>query len=324
MKKNTLAFFSLCICILFSACSTSVNLRIKRAPEINLIGVKTLKLEEFKFSGDLNLDVVDNPGGLVGVILDVGVGVGAYKMAEKKHSALQFHHIEGLKNAFYNNGFYNVTDGINHDATISGTIYYEIEDKAEQKESKDKEGNVSTWFEIARRATVTVNFSIHDKKGNLLGTSMLKTWQRDVSKGDTKDQARDKITPFEKLLRSTLDKSNPVLVTKIAPHFVYERRVFAKGKHKSIKIGNKIAKQGDWSGAADSWSQALNASDKKDRAAALFNLAIYDEVEGKLQEALKKYEEASSLMEGKYARDVSRTRARIAEAERLREAEEAQ
>lgn len=314
-------FLGLSALIMLLGCTTSVNLKIKRAPELNLVGIKKLKLSNFVMSGNLDLDLMKKKKGLMGALVDVGVGLGSNKLAEGKYPALVADQTQGIKSELLKNGYYQVTDGEEYDALITGTAYYEVKDAGADKESKDKNGNITKWYEITRTATVQVNFSVANKAGDVIGTSQVKGVSAKTNKADTHEDARNNHAPWERLVREAIANSNGPLVKKIAPYFVFEKRTFAKGKHPGFKSGNKAAKAGNWASASESWKLAQSSSSTKDQAAAIYNLAIYDEVEGKLEDALAKFEQASTLAGGKYTGDVARTRARIAEAKQLQAAE---
>jgi len=101
-------FSGLSALIMLLGCTTSVNLKIKRAPELNLVGIKKLKLSNFVMSGNLDLDLMKKKGGFMGALVDVGVGMGSNKLAEGKYPALVADQTQGIKGELFKNGYYQI------------------------------------------------------------------------------------------------------------------------------------------------------------------------------------------------------------------------
>ncbi len=305
-------------------CSSNVKLQIKKAPELNLVGVKTLKIQKFEISGDLDLDLMNKSGGLLGTVVGMAVDAGANKLAQGRHEGIQQAGLSGLKQVTFQNGYYKVVDGDDCDVSVTGNIYYNVRDEGTDEEDKDDKGNVTRWYEIKRKADVKVKFSITDKSGHIIGMSEVAGSSEKTAKGDDRDEARENVTAWESVVRDALARTNEPFIKKIAPYFVWENRTFEKGESKIIKQGNKAAKNGNWGEAVLLWQQAQSSGSAKDPIAVLYNLAIYDEVEGKLQDALSKFEEVQKTSgNAKYSRDIARTKARIEEEKKLKEAENA-
>jgi tetratricopeptide (TPR) repeat protein len=312
---------------LWTGCSTSVRLKIQRAPELNLPGVKSLRLDPFSVSGDLNLNLVNSSNSMLGSLVNAAAGAGATKLGESKHPALQADHLQGLQSALFKNGFYEVNDGKGGkpiDAVVTGTVYYEVEDEGETQSEKDSDGKVQTWFEMHRKAAVTIRFNVARASGEMIGTSEAKGMASETTKDKTENDARNHVTPWEKVVRAAILNAQEPTVQKIAPYFVYERRTFEKGKSAGIKAGNKAAKDGQWDEAVSAWKSAGASGDLADQIASVYNLGIYHESQGDLPSALAKFEEAKQLSgKPKYDKDIRRTRGLIDDAQKIKEAETA-
>jgi tetratricopeptide (TPR) repeat protein len=311
--------------MLFAGCATSVRLKIQRAPELNLTGVKTLSLEPFSMSGDLNLNLVNSSNSMLGSLVNAGAGAAATKLGESKNPALQAEHLQGLQAALYRNGYFKVGDGKadKGDAIVSGTVYYEVEDDGENKKEKNDEGKTETFYEMTRKAKVTVKFQVKRASGEMIGSSEAVGLATESTKQPTENDARNRIVPWEKLVRSALENAQEPTVQKIAPYFVYETRTFEKGKSADIKAGNKAAKAGQWSEAVAYWQSGGASGDPADKVASVYNLGIYDESQGDLPAALAKFEEAKQLSgKSKYDQDIARTQGLIEEAKKIKVANE--
>ena len=319
-SSNPLAIIAIASCLVLSGCATSTQIKILKAPELSLPRVKTVKVKEFDVTGDLQLDLISSGGGLVGELVGAAADAGANAHASTKDSAMQRQHLVNLKQAILQNGFYKVTDGDDYDALISGTGFYEVRDDGKEDSSKS-DGKTTTWYEIKRKATSRLDFIVTDKSGRVLGASEAQGVQHASARGDFAGEARGRIDAWQGLVRNSLVTANEALVKKIAPYFVTEKRTFAKGDNGAIKEANRLAKQGNWDGAVVAWTNALTGS-SADKAAALHNLAIYDEVQGNVEEALAKYQEVQKLEpSSSNATDVTRTLARLEEIRKLKEVE---
>jgi hypothetical protein len=312
---------------LWAGCATSVRLKIQRAPELSLPGVKSLKLQPFSVSGDLDLNLVNSSNSMLGSLVNAAAGAGANKLGESKNPALQADHLQGLQSALFKNGFYEVNDGKTgkaSDAVMSGTVYYEVEDKGESKEEKDSDGKILHWYEMNRQAKVTVRFNVARSSGEMIGSSEVSGMASESTKEKTENDARNHVTPWEKVVRAAILNAQEPTVQKIAPYFVYENRTFEKGKSPDIKAGNKAAKEGQWDEAVNLWKSGGASSDLADQIASVYNLGIYHEAQGDLPSALASFESAKQLSgKPKYDKDIRRTQTLIDDAQKIKAAETA-
>jgi len=322
MRSRTLLPVGLAsIAFLVSGCASTTRLQIKRAPELSLPGVKTVKVKEFDVSGDLKLDLTSG-GGLLGAVVSAGLDAGVNAAASKKDEGFQKQNLADLKQAILKNGYYKITDGDNYDALISGSYVYDVEDDGEEGSEKTKEGT-RYWYEIKRKASVKVNFTVADKTGSVIGASDASGATSASTQADNRSRARDNIEGWQSLVRKCFTQSNEALVRKIAPYYVTESRSFEKGDDSRIKDAGKQASEGSWDAAVATWKSTLSGS-PKDKVASLHNLAIYDESQGEVDSALVKYQEVQKLdPSSSHARDVSRTLSRVEEIKRLKDAEAA-
>lgn len=319
-------FFVLLSLSFLQSCSSVIRVQVKRAPELNLIGVKSCRIDIFSISGDLDLDSPEKSGkGLLGALIDEALDAAAKKIDEGKGKRKRIsadYQVE-LKEIVLADGYYMVTEGEDFDAQIRGNIHFEVTDKGESKEYKNKKGEVNRWYEINRKADVLVKFTVADKSGNVIGVSEVRASASEIATGDTRGDARDNTKSWELLVREALTKTRESFLHKIAPYFVWEKRKLATGTSNLIKKGNEAAKSGRWEAAVQFWEQAQTSKVEKDQIAAIYNLAICDEVEGRLEDALTKFEKLySSTREAQYSREVARVKMRIEEEKQMREAAE--
>ncbi|MCK4629852.1 MAG: hypothetical protein KAT40_00315 [Bacteroidales bacterium] len=75
-----------------------------------------------------------------------------------------------------------------------------------------------------------------------------------------------------------------------------ERVLFIKGS-RDFKIANQHLKQRHWKSAATIWKKYTNDPDNKIASAALFNLAVINEMEGNIEEAFRLAKQAGGINE---------------------------
>lgn len=304
--------------LMTAACATTVQLQVKRAPEINLPGVKTIKIEPFAVSGDLSLDENKTEGGgFLGAIVGLALDAGAKKTAEAKHPGIQQAVWNSLQQAVFKDGYFKMTNGSDYDALITGSIRYSVDDKGEEKTYKVKD-KLYQRYEIQRTANSRVEFTVADKSGQVIGVSNLTGSAYSTDGGEDRIQAQNNSTPWDKVVIESLSKMPEPFLHKIAPYVVTEIRTFENGESPAIKEGNQAARNGDWTRAMELWKQGQGSGLVNDQIAALYNLGIYEEMEGRLQNALANFEEVYKLSgEAKYRVDIARTQARIEETAKL-------
>jgi len=81
-----------------------------------------------------------------------------------------------------------------------------------------------------------------------------------------------------------------------------ERVLFIKGS-KDFKIANRYLKQRHWKSAATIWKEHTNDPDKKIASAAFYNLAVINEMEGNIEEALRLAKQAGKLNEARIIKE---------------------
>jgi len=302
------------------ACSTSIAVQIRRAPELNLPGVKKVRVEGFTVTGNLSLDVVDTGGGVLGALANVAVDAGVNKLSEGKRQELQTHHMNGFRGVIAGDAYYTVVEG-GQDATLGGTVTYDVADKGEATSTKDKAGVERKEYTTVRTAKVAVRLNVVSATGQVLGSTEVSASAQNKSVGADRDAARKNLEAWDVLARRAITDTQQPMLQRIAPYFVTERRTLAKGDADAIKNANEKAGNGDWASASAMWTAAAASGSVADKTAAAYNLGVFAEVEGRLEDAVAKFEEAKKLSgDPKYAGDISRVQVRMDEERRIKAA----
>ena len=297
-------------------CASSTNLRIRRAPEIDLSEVRYIRVEPFALTGSLDLKQYHEESFIITIIIDILSD--KYDKIARKNSELSFLHQRELSNELSRDGYYMVTLGREFDASLGGTISYTIKDDFDQEKRTDLNGKDYMTNLIKRTIECDVELTVTDKNRDIIGSSRFYL-ERTV---DTENRDRyylfQDLIEWEELLQETIRETYLPIIQKVAPYYALEKRVFVKGESKLFKEANKAAKNGDWERAFELWERAEQSGNSLDKGASLYNQAIFAEVEDRLDDALNLYQKAYDIARNsKWHRAISRTKSRIEEKERL-------
>lgn len=326
LKKIVLIFLGAAS---IAGCTTTIPVNVRHAPEKNLGAVKTIKIEKFSVTGggqsrsewphhkNLRDALVDSAVGsavsfISGGRITTDGGDRQYTPDNSEMARFQDAHFHGLTAAIVQNGYFQVVESDAADATISGSVVCGSNDEVKESESKNSDGKKVETYTLTRNVSVTVYFTVTAKGGNVLASSevfskMDRSWD-----GQSEDEARRQAIDAAKLIADVIADTHGKVVKEIAPYYVREERRLMGGKSDEIGKGNNAAGKGNWDEAVKDWNAGLSSGKEEDRAAATHNLAVYDEVMDKLDDALKKYEEVYALTKAAIdATDIARTKARI-------------
>lgn len=312
------AYIYSALCLSIISCSSTVQVQVRKAPVVDLPGVKTISVESFNTSGSLDLDLMDRQGGLAGALLGVAVDVGANAALanQKQNQSFDKYFVSGLTQQFLQNGTFAILQN-GGDAKLNGNIHYRVHDQRGTKEYTRKDGSKYMLSTLDRNAVVDVQVQVLDSRGQILGVNTLSASTHSSAESENLDRARGALAPWDGMVREALNRTWAGAVRTIAPYTVYETRTLAKGDSKGISKGNDAAEDGDWTFAEKYWREALNGS-SKDQAAAWHNLAIRAEVQGQLEESLNLLLKARQLSDqSDWFQEENHLRARIAEEKRL-------
>ena len=184
-----------------------------------------------------------------------------------------------------------------------GTVLASLSETAEAKDVKAQE--------------------IEEKSGFLGGISKLRgALGKEASPEEkAKALATANLLPPNILFDRALANLSDIIVQNIAPHYVDESRIIQKGKHQLMKSGYNFAIRDLWDDSKEAWlSVTENSGATSDHPQAWYNLGVYHELEGNLDEAEKNFKTAYGLKpEELYLDAKARIRKRKEEMERLQE-----
>ena len=143
------------------------------------------------------------------------------------------------------------------------------------------------------------------------------------STGDNEEEAAKGLPDWkpiiDKLVNDILDNT----IKQIAPHTITEKREIESGDSKKMEAALEYAKRDMWDEAGTIWREVLEMKpEKEDKIAATYNLGLYHEIFGQLDQAEEFYEKAFKLSgDSKYLDSKARIKKRRQELEKLRQQE---
>ncbi|MFH2134876.1 MAG: DUF6340 family protein [Pseudomonadota bacterium] len=297
-------------------CTSVVKLNVKHAPEIDLGAARTLSVARFTVSGQVNLDAANGRDAWSNLVKNAVAG----SFAAPSDVSVQENQYSSLVDALSRNGYYQISTGTT-DAKLTGHVDYRVDDRLSSQENKKAEEGKRITYTLTRKVEATLHFLVTDKRGMVLGNSQVthaseKKWTDD-SEAEVRKRAQQ--LSVSSYVLEEIAAANALLVQKIAPHYVLESRVLEECDSERSKQGNKAAEDGDWLAAASHWQAMSGSGDAECRHAAEYNLGVFDESEGRLGEALMRFENAYAFTRNaKFSADAERIRKRMREEERMK------
>lgn len=224
------------------------------------------------------------------------------------------------------------------DALIYGIGNYSVHDKGDwkvltrtvKKRYKKEDGTTDIKkvkesykkYRAVRRVNTQLTFRvINVETGVIMAAKNLSGERRLYADRNTKQDAYSNLPDWRPMVDYSVQNIVRQAVVQIAPYQVTQRREIMKGKTDAMKRGMDYAKRGLMDDAQKAWSEALEDNSKKgkkDRVAALYNMGMYHELSGRLDQAEEKYNACYKLSRnGKFLDHRARIQVRKKELERL-------
>jgi hypothetical protein len=315
IKGTLLAAFFLGL----GGCTSVVKLNVKHAPEIDMGAARTLSVARFTVSGQVNLNTANDRDVWSSLVKNAVVG----SFAAPSDVSVQENQYSSLVDGLVRNGYYQISTG-DADAKLTGHVDYRVDDRLSSQENKKAEEGKRMTYTLTRTVEATLHFLVTDRRGMVLGNSQVQHSSEKKWSDDSEKEVRERAQQLSvsSYVMDEIAAANALLVTKIAPHYVMESRVLEECDSDQSKQGNKAAEDGDWLAAASHWQSMSSSGDAKCRHAAEYNLGVFDESEGRLGEALMRFENAYAFTRNaKFSADAERIRKRMREEERMKQNE---
>lgn len=130
--------------------------------------------------------------------------------------------------------------------------------------------------------------------------------------GATIFAATEALVGRKEAIKQTSNKVGHIYADRILPYWIrVTREYFIKGDY-SFKVAKRMARTGNWDGAAAIWEKAVNHPSNKIAGRACYNMAIINEINGDLDNAIKwaqkSYEEHGTRLALYYVNELKERR----------------
>jgi len=224
------------------------------------------------------------------------------------------------------------------EALITGSGSYSIKDEGGwetyKEKEKDKDGKKveveKKRYNIYRIVDVSLTFRIIDvTTGSIIASKTNHGSNRSVKRsymgtGKNERAAAQSLPDWKPIVERVVSNVLDLTVTQIAPHTVTEKRVIEEGDSNKMERALEYAKRDLWDEARVIWLEVVDKkkSDKEDKIAATYNLGLYYEVFGFLDDAESYYQKAFKLSgDSKFLDARARINRRRAELRKLQQQE---
>jgi curli biogenesis system outer membrane secretion channel CsgG len=195
-------------------------------------------------------------------------------------------------------------------AMITGSGLYSVKDEGawekyteEEKVDGKKVKVEKERYGIFRNVNVELTFRIIDvARGVVIASKTNRasnSGQRNSNKtyGPDETKAAEKLNDWKPAVDNLVNNILDQTIRQIAPHTVTEQREIEEGESDKMERSVELAKRDLWDDAKKIWEEVLNkkGSEKEDRIAATYNIGLYYEIYGFLDDAEQWYQKAYNL-----------------------------
>lgn len=359
MKRFRGKFWLLPLMIYVTGCAPPtmrLPVQMKKPAEVTLRGIKILSVSDFGVGPEIDAIVGRDVARKLRTSL---LQNGYYELIEEMRlvQALAEHGADDIGQLSAQQ-YQDIGKSLGVDAFLFGTVgVYAHRDAGEArkiKKTEKKENKTITrtvkGYAVTRTVNVQVSFRIVDSKNGMAVAGI----SRSVEKTDTNVQplevtsknifgaitkykqatgkaltneekasilATEHLLPVSVLFDQAFDYLAQQITQTIAPYMTEEIRTLEGGGNKQIKSGNYFASQDLWDDAKEAWESVLDDAEAiKDHPRALYNLGIYQEVNGNLDGAEDYFTQAYKLKDKKLYIDArGRIKERLKELAKLKE-----
>jgi curli biogenesis system outer membrane secretion channel CsgG len=223
-------------------------------------------------------------------------------------------------------------------ALITGSGSYSVKDEGgwekytvKEKNSEGKKVDVEKErYAIYRLVNANMTFRIIDvNTGSIIASktnsaSNQSYKKRYMATGNNEEEAAKGLPDWNPIVTDVVGSLTDQIVMQIAPHTIVEKREIEEGESNKMETALEYAKRDLWDEAKVIWENVLKTkkSEKEDKIAATYNLGLYYEVFGFLDDAENYYQAAYKLSkDSKYLDARARINRRREELKKLQQQE---
>jgi hypothetical protein len=173
-----------------------------------------------------------------------------------------------------------------------------------RKVKKDNVEVEETVRVVNERVQVTAGWRLYDAKNvSLLDQFRMNTEMTFSKEATTEALAISLLPTMNNMITQVGGRAGNDYAFRIAPQYVWLSRMYYTGKHRSLKNAKLRVRANDWEGAAEIWRPMTSFQiDRKAAGRACYNMAVANEVMGRLEDALTWARKASYDYNNKKAR----------------------
>jgi len=209
---------------------------------------------------------------------------------------------------------------------VMGSGTYNVQDRGQWETYKEKKVEKKR-YRIYRQVDIKFTYkivnittgSIIASKTNSASTGRSKS-SKYSSTGKNEKEAMKNIPPWRPIVDDMVDKVLNQTLWQVAPHYVTESREIEEGDSDQMDIAVEYAKRNLWEDAREVWQMVVDdpSAEKDDRVGATYNLGLYYELNGNLDQAEDNFDQAFKMSgDSKYLDSRARIQRRRKELERL-------
>lgn len=307
MKKKLLLILLTSFCLFQTGCATYIKVYQQKPSEINIGNAKNISVGEFSISGNVHL--AENKS-LASIAAQALVDIAYEKMGSKNTHGERNYIGSDISDQLYlklnNNGYFksvkknynNFSNSVNNtDAVINGFVNYDIRDHVDLVDDITVKNGITIKnkkFKIKREIETKLSYQIINlSNGRVIVSRTDSDYDSDIAEGETQEQAIRRLRDWYYVVDSHLNRMTDRIVRKITPYYEFVSIEVKDGKSYAMKQGLEYAKKGLWEEAKKNWDMIVSnsGSDRDDYIFAIYNLGIYHEVKGELDEAGKYFDD---------------------------------
>lgn len=358
MKKLPILIILILVILIIDACKTTTSVRMLKPAELDVGAVKKIAVLDFDFTGswdleetsaknleELGIKILEKaitkekppdprsayPGkNITDMLIAKLVNNRYYTVIEREQIAkILEEQAFSLSGVIDENQAAQIGKLVGAEGLVMGSGTYSIKDKGEWETYKEKKEEKKR-FRISRMVDARITFKIVDVTRGTIIISQTnsasnargnKVAAKYSSTGRNEREALKGVPDWRPIVDDLVSQILNHTIRQIAPHYVDERRIIEEGESPAMEAAVEYAKRGLWEDAKGLWETVMEdpVADKEDRIAATYNMGLYYEVNGQLDEAENMFDSSFKLSgDTKYLDAKVRIQNRRNELERLK------
>jgi len=212
---------------------------------------------------------------------------------------------------------------------VMGSGTYSVTDKGAWETYKEKKVEKKR-FRISRNVDVKLTFKVINVTTGSIIASATNTSSNGrnnrssnaSSTGKNESEALRNVPDWRPIVDGLVNKILNQTIRQLAPHYVTESRDIEEGESSVMEAAVEYAKRGLWEDAKDLFDSVLEdpRAEKDDHIAATYNIGLYYEINGQLDEAEEYFDKSFKISgDSKFLDARARIQKRRKEIQRLNE-----